>query len=121
MDDKVTPFPEARKTKGRRKRATVVSESKLHVLQPVIGMTAKRMLHEAQDADLAEAVVVGWMVTGTSTAARPSAMARTSSGCYTSLSATCSPAAISSRRPARAGGQPLTSSRLPINCARPRT
>jgi hypothetical protein len=60
MDDKVTPFPKARKPKRRSRRATPVSKGNVHVLRPLIGTAAGRVLHDAQDAGLTEAVVMGW-------------------------------------------------------------
>ena len=40
MDDKVTPFPKARKPKRRSRRVTPVSKGNVHVLRPLIGTAA---------------------------------------------------------------------------------
>jgi hypothetical protein len=60
MDDKVTPFPKPRKPKGSRRRITPVSKDNVHVLRPRVGPAVKRVLHDAQEIGLTEAVVMGW-------------------------------------------------------------
>ena len=64
MDDKVTPFPKTRKPKGRSRRAKPASKGTVHILRPPMGTAAKRVLREAQDAGLKEAVVMGWDADG---------------------------------------------------------